>query len=208
MNDPTGRQSLALGPPPTSLTGFPRWTLTPDRTLYRAHRAGRGPWWFAASLTGRFDCPPPEGTCYLAGSAVAALRERLGRRLVAHRAVTAAELDGVLVSALRVLRRRRLADLCSRRAARFGVTREIHVVTPYSITQAWAAAFRAADLAGVRYDARFSTGDDRSYALWGPEGATSWPTDPSPLPGRDVAHSTHITVLPVPATVAVRTPPD
>jgi hypothetical protein len=49
------------------LSEFPTRTLRADRTIYRLHRADKGPWWFSADGLGRFD--PVDGTlgaCYFA----------------------------------------------------------------------------------------------------------------------------------------------
>lgn len=76
------RQVRALGQPPATLTGFPRWPLMHDRTIYRAHRHDLNPWWFASAHgiggDGRFDLADPYGTCYLAATPSRALRERWG----------------------------------------------------------------------------------------------------------------------------------
>jgi hypothetical protein len=100
----------------------------------------------------------------------AALRERLGRRVVVRGTATAKQVDESEVSELHVPDRHRLADVCSSNAVSYGVTREIHVVTPYAVTQQWALAFRATRVSGLRYDTRFSTGRHRAYALFGDEG--------------------------------------
>lgn len=192
--------------PPSSLTGFPRWTLKKERPVYRAHDAAHGAWFFSSAAGGRWALPAPEGTCYVADSAGAALRERLGRRVVIQGA-TAAEVDASVVSRLFVPSSHRLADLCSGRAVAFGVTREIHTATRYSLTQEWAVALRATGVQGVRYDAPFSTGPGRAYALWGDTGARSWTADPSPTPGRQVAETVGITVIAIPGSVAITTPP-
>lgn len=206
MTGPSDREALALGKPPSTLTGFPRWTLTTKRTVYRAHGAAYGPWYFSSAPGGRWNLPAPEGTCYLADSPGAALRERLGRRAVKQGA-TAAEVDASAVSELHVPRPHRLADLCSGRAVEFGVTREIHVMTPYQLTQEWAVALRQTAVQGVRYDARFSTGRDRAYALWGDAGGRTWPDDSSPRTGRQVAAMAGISIIAVPGSVAITPPP-
>jgi len=71
----TPRPSLAE---PGDLRGFP-WSAPPKR-LVRVCRAGASTWWFSSGGEGRFDLAPPEGTCYLATDAYAAIREasRLG----------------------------------------------------------------------------------------------------------------------------------
>jgi len=202
------REEHALGAPPADLTGFPHWLLRRTRSVWRAHRKDRSPWWFASDLTGRFDLAPPHGTCYLASGYVAAARERWGERLSQRGYVMRAMADETVVSTLSVPRSHRLADVTNSDAARYGVTREINTAVPYTVPQQWAAAFADAGLAGVRYEARFSTGpQDQSFALFGPAGAADWPADPSPRSGADVAAKAGVQVLDVPHSVATIVPP-
>ena len=72
------REVVAQQPPSVPLDGFPTRRITPGQTLQRAHTVAYGPWWFGSDGVGRFDLPAPRGTCYLADSAVVAVRERLG----------------------------------------------------------------------------------------------------------------------------------
>jgi RES domain len=212
----TGRQRrrLQLRKPRGSLAGFPSWTLRPDRALYRAHRAGAGPWWFSSDGSGRFDLPGPHGTCYLASDAEAAVRERWGEELLALGYVSRALAHGTEVSQLRVLKSARLADLCAGDAADFGLTREIGTTGRYDIPQAWAKALgpRGSGLRGVRYQPRFST-DLRNWALglFGEAGTAAWPTDPNPVLGVDLAGRLGIEVAGPPTlsalSSALHTPP-
>lgn len=206
----TGRDVVALGSPPTSVTafrGFPRWTLAVSRTLCRAHSTGNGPWFFASAPGGRWDLPKPFGTCYLADDPVAALRERVGRVLWSGKLLTATEVDGTCVSKLHVPKSARLADLCASKAADYGVTREIHTLTPYALTQAWAVAFHETGMGGVRYHARFSTGRARAYAVFGDAGVRTWPDDPTPRSGREVADTAGIEIVGPPHSVRTIPPP-
>ena len=180
------REVVAQQPPGVPLDGFPTRVVTPDDVLQRAHTAGLGPWWFASGGAGRFDLPLPRGTCYLADSAVVAVRERLGTVLGGRAVVPASLLDGVVVSALRLPQERRLADVEARGATAFGVTRELETMVPYAVPQAWAAAFDEAGLGGVAYGPRFTTGDAVSSAVFGPAGVADWPVDPSPVAAVDV----------------------
>ena len=91
-----------------------------------------------------------------------------------------------MVSRLRLPRRARVADLEATRAADFGVTRELETMVPYDVPQAWARAFAAVDLEGVRYAPRFTTGPALAVALFGPAGDAGWPDDAAPLPAADV----------------------
>jgi RES domain len=180
------RAVVAQQSPRVPLDGFPVHTVVPDTPVFRAHTAGLGPWWFGNDGCGRFDLPAPRGTCYVATSAVAAVRERIGVVLGGSATVPAALLEGVVVSRLRPPERRRVADLEAARAADFGVTRELETMVPYDVPQAWARAFAAVDLGGVRYAPRFTTGPALAVALFGPAGDAGWPDDPAPLPARDV----------------------
>ena len=180
------RAVVAQQPPRVPLDGFPVHTVRPDTAVFRAHTAGLGPWWFGSDGCGRFDLPAPSGTCYVATSAVAALRERIGVVLGGSASVPAALLERVLVSRLRLPARRRVADLEATRASDFGVTRELETMVPYDVPQAWARAFAAVDLEGVRYAPRFTTGPALAVALFGPAGDAGWPDDAAPLPAADV----------------------
>ncbi len=170
------RQELSLGQPPedpTRLRDFPRSKLEPEALLYRVTKKGRGPWWFNSSGSGRFDLPEPEGTCYLATDAVAALLEIIGP-----------DREGGLVSAellaernlheLRVPESRSLADLTDRRAVAFGMTLEIHSLPTYELTQSWAGSLSNAGAQGLRYFARHDPAAGCSIALFGPAGERDW----------------------------------
>ncbi len=180
------RQVVAQQPPSGSLHGFPTLSLTPEHPLYRAHTAGLGPWWFSSDGGGRFDLLVPRGTCYLADTALAALRERLGVVLGGSPAVPSSLLAGAVVSALQLPEGRDCADLQASAASAFGVTRELESMVPYAVPQAWARAFDAEGLGGVAYGPRFSTGDATSYAVFGDGGAAGWPEDASPVAAADV----------------------
>lgn len=183
----SSRQRPAQGPPSVPLTGFPVRRLAKGTVLFRAHRAELTPWWFGNDASGRFDLRAPRGTCYLAGDAETALRERLGPVLGARAAVPESALEGVVVSALRLAAGTQAADLQSRRAAAFGVTRELETMVPYAVPQAWARAFDAEGFGGVRYSPRFTPGDAYAVALFGAAGAlTEAPADASPTPAAQV----------------------
>lgn len=202
------RRRLQLRKPRGSLAGFPVWTLRRDRALFRAHRAGADPWWFSSDGSGRFDLRGAHGTCYLASDAEAAVRERWGEDLLAFGYVPRALAEATEVSELRAPGGGRVADLCSADAADFGVTREIGTTGRYDLTQAWAEAFGpvGAKLLGIRYQPRFST-DSRNWALglFGAAGAASWPADPHPVGGVEVAARLGIEVAGVPSLSALGT---
>ncbi|MGI8868223.1 MAG: RES domain-containing protein [Mycobacteriales bacterium] len=194
----------ALADPSGDLSRFPRWRLGPQRLVYRAHRRERGPWWFASGSAGRFDLESPRGTCYLAATPEAAFRERWGRKLADQRVITASEADETVVSTLHVPQRVALADMRSRRAVDFGVTREISTIVPYAKRQAWAGALADAGHGGIRYDARFSTAPSAvSYAVFGDGGAAAGASDATPTSGRGAAEAAHVLVVNIPAVTAI-----
>jgi RES domain len=208
------RQSLKAPPADARLDGFPRKTINPTRTLFRAHTKGNGPWWFSSAMNGRFDLPAPEGTCYVATTPAAALRERWGRKLVKRNMITEAFADATVLSTLNVPHSHRLADLCSSRAADFNVTREIHTVvrSSYQLTQQWAAALRRCRFQGIHYQARHATGEsDHSIALFGDRGDAGWPDDPDPESGGSAAIKAGIKVKGIPRRISaaglIPTPP-
>ncbi|MFC8503220.1 RES family NAD+ phosphorylase [Pedococcus sp. NPDC057267] len=175
------RQRPAQGRPSGSLEGFPTRRLTRATALFRAHRADRGPWWFGNDGGGRFDLAAPRGTCYLALDPCSAVRERLGLVLGGRREVPASLLEEVLVSTLHVPGPVEVADVQSREAGDFGVTRELESMVPYAVPQAWARAFDDAGLGGVAYGPRFTPGEASAVGLFGPAGAADWPVDPAPV---------------------------
>jgi RES domain len=179
------RQRPALGRPPADVSGFPRSRLQPTVPLYRAHTAGRSPWWFSSDLSGRFDLIQPNGTCYLATDVATALRERFGHDLVRRGVVTFEAAAKTQVSTVQISSPRWLANACSPTAAKFGMTREIGTCPSYTIPQAWAAAFLAGGKhSGIRYQTRFSTGAAaNALALFDVAGQQNWPLDPNPTNG-------------------------
>jgi hypothetical protein len=187
----SSREAPALRPPAGDLTGFPVRRTASSTVLHRCHLARREPWWFASG-GGRFDLPVPRGTCYLATSALAAVRERLGPVLAARRAVPAAALEGVVVSRLPVGLPGaggvvRLANLRAAAAADFGVTRELESMTPYAVPASWAVALDGAGFDGIWYGPRFSPGPASAVALFGPAGLDGRrPVDPAPVDVREV----------------------
>jgi hypothetical protein len=140
--------------------------------MVRACRADRGTWWFSSDGSGRFDLITPEGTCYLATDAYAAIREatRLGP----------VSADWVHARELRTLAppspKARLAATTHRAAGRYGVTTELATIVPYGMPQRWAAALRAHEFDGIRHQLRH---DQRArpsgVAVFGPAGAANWP---------------------------------
>lgn len=138
---------LSLGEP-GDLTGFP--TSHPPSQLVRVCRAERSTWWFSSDGSGRFDLFPPEGTCYLATDAYAAIREaaRLGpvTTVWAH----ARELRVVAPPEPNA----RLAGTTRKAAGRYGVTTELATVVPYDLPRRWAVAFHSHGFDGIRHQLR------------------------------------------------------
>jgi RES domain-containing protein len=152
-----------------SLDGFPARTLRADTTLYRIHRADTGAWWFSFDGGGRFD---PVGTgagaCYLAEKGLGAWIEVFRKAM----AIAEDDVAARALSAVRLGRRLRLADLTSRRALGFGVTASLGADERYGPSQAFAVRALEAGFDGVRYLARHDPAQ-RLYgvALFGPAGA-------------------------------------
>lgn len=200
----SSRQTPAVGPPPTDLTGFPRWRLRRGSVWRRAHRAENSPWWFSADFSGRFDLTAPAGTCYLAADIATALREKFGHALVRQGAISFEAAAPVRVSRLRMPVGRQLADLCAEAAAGFGATRELGSCAEYATPQAWAAALQA-ELGGIRYQTRFTTGArPNAVALFDEAGERDWPRDSAPLPGVSACEQVGIKVIRRPARRELR----
>jgi hypothetical protein len=187
---------------PGDLTGFP--AAAPPRRLVRVCRAGQGTWWFSSDGSGRFDLETPEGTCYLATDAYAAIREatRLGP------VSTAWVQDRELVQVSPPDRNARLAATTRQAAGRYGVTTELATVVPYDLSRRWATAFRAARFDGIRHQLRHDQRTRPSgIALFGPAGAAALGDGVrSPLTTAEIEtagvgvwpppHSTVLTVVP------------
>lgn len=159
--------TLTLGEP-GDLHGFPA-VASPAR-LFRICQASHATWWFSADGSGRFDLRVPEGTCYLASDAYAAIREATRLGPVSTLWVKARELREVTPPNPNA----RLAATTRKAAGRYGVTTELATLVPYDLTRRWAAAFRAHGFDGIRHQLRH---DQRArpsgIALFGPAGAGS-----------------------------------
>lgn len=163
---------------PGDLAGFPEATLSTRRPLWRIHRRDRAPFWFGSDGSGRFDLPPPGGTCYAA-------EEPLGAFVETFRAaggVGPGDLAAVRLARLRTPRPVRLADTTVARARRFGITLEIGATPDYELTQAWARALAGARFGGVRYRVRHDPSARLvAVALFGDAGARDWPAESEAL---------------------------
>jgi len=97
----------------------------------------------------------------------------------------------------------RLADCCSARCRRLGLTGEIHSTPHYARTRAWAAAFEHAGFDGIRYLLRHDPSQRlRGVALFGPAGAPERPFVPgdpiAPAMVEEVRRRFGLRVLPAP----------
>jgi hypothetical protein len=171
------RRSPSLAWPPAdaqALVGFPHQRLGSRAALFRVTRRGRGPWWFSGSLQGRFDLKSPRGTCYLATDPLVALLEVVGPSRL-RGAVSQTFLAERRLRRLQLPVPRSLAELSARRAARFGVTLEIHSIVPYDRPQAWAERLAQAGSEGLLYLVRHDPSGARGVALFGRQGERrSW----------------------------------
>lgn len=178
---------------PGHLSGFP--TAAPPKQLVRVCRSGRATWWFSADGSGRFDLHPPDGTCYLATDAYAAIREATRLGPVSTAWVADRELRRVSPPDPNA----RLAATTRQAAGRYGVTTELATVIPYDLSRLWAAAFRAEQFDGIRHQLRH---DQRArpsgIALFGPAGTADLDDGTrSPLTTADI-EAAGVAVLPLP----------
>ena len=178
---------------PGDLTGFP--AVASPKRLVRVCRGGQGTWWFSSDGSGRFDLDPPEGTCYFATDAYAAIREatRLGP------VSTTWVQDRELCQVAPPDRNTRLAATTRQAAGRYGLTTELATVLPYDLSRRWATAFRAERFDGISHQLRH---DQRArpsgIALFGPAGPADLDDGTrSPLTTADV-EAAGVDVLPPP----------
>lgn len=196
------QQTFQRGPVEgTDYRRFPVRTVRAGARWFRQHRQGNGPWWFAASGTGRFDLPEPLGTCYLAGTPQAAVRELVGPDLAATGRVADSVLARRVVSSLPVRETVKAANVSSARASEhFGVTAELAVMPDYRVPQLWARALHAADFRGIVFRLRCSAGAQWGLAVFGATGPRpSWAGDPQPIPVTELAAGMGLRVLRPPA---------
>lgn len=188
----------SLGEPPASLVGFPR-SPVPDR-LTRVCRRGRGTWWFSNDGSGRFDLAAPEGTCYLATDAYAALREASRGGPVSAVWVRDRELREVPAPDPAA----RLAATTRRGAGHFGMTGELATLVPYQLPRRWAVAFRRAGFAGIRHELRHDPRARPSgVSLFGPAGEGPWTAGTSVSLTPEALQVAGVEVLDIPPVSAV-----
>lgn len=167
------REEPAQGGPRQDLDWehFPEHPIAAGEETFRAHSAGRGPWYFDPGLEGRFNLPAPHGTCYAADTVEIAMRERFGSRASQRGWVTTTLASQAEVSILEAELSRRLALVSTPGAARFGVTTELTDSCPYTLSQEWARHFESHGFDGIRYTSRFSGGGPaNAWALFGEAG--------------------------------------
>ena len=188
-----------------NLTGFPRRTLREDQALHRIPGAARGPWWFSADGSGRFD---PRGTgygaCYLAERPMGAWIEVFRKRLL----LPEDEVTARVLLSVRLRRAVRLADVTSRRAPGYGATVSLGSGESYDASQRFATDAIAAGYEGVRYFVRHDPAQKLyGYALFAPAGAPEpddplWPAgDDGPIPRELIEEAARLSgyrVLPAP----------
>ncbi|MGH1522851.1 RES family NAD+ phosphorylase [Leifsonia sp. L25] len=180
------------------LTGFPTATLEDGTALFRAHTVGYGPWYFdntAGDEGGRFNLTGPKGTCYVADTPEAALRERFGKKLSRNRWIDTDSVGRTVVSLLTVGRTRETALISTPDAAAYEITTELAGAVSYDISQAWAARFDAEPFDGIYYTARFSAGGPaNAWAVFGPTGEHTEGEDPVTVPAAGVCRGVGIEV--------------
>lgn len=134
-------------------------------------------------MTGRFDLPTPQGTCYLAETLTGAFVEVFQRWIAQRIPIPRSEVEDRQASRLFVPQPVELADCTHPRALEFGATGELHGTPDRRLTQAWAAAFRAAGFAGVRYFVSTApTMNLAGIALFHVAGEADWPVaDQQPI---------------------------
>lgn len=175
---------MPLQEPPSGAGSLARLPAQPlqARTLYRVWRnllpdgtERTSPWWFAGlsdphEACGRFDLPPPTGTCYMATRPEAALLEALQMHLTN---LPRAELEVRRMARLRAPDEAPRAAMLTAEsvAGDFGITAAIWAGHDRCLTQRWAAAIRRdgwwAIYVGVAHDPR---GQLRAVALFDQQG--------------------------------------
>lgn len=200
----------ARRPEGKDLSAFPEKEYARGELLYRCHSIDWEAWYFASDMNSRFDLSPPLGTCYLVRDKESALRESLGETLTRAAVTPVAELERRRVSRLRLPHDVRAADTAQRKAATYGITRELTGDESCTLPQKWAAALRRARFGGLSYENRFDPSRDaESLALFGRSGPKKYRADKHPQPGTDAAIECGMVAAddPVLARLTVTKPP-
>jgi hypothetical protein len=178
MTSATPHRSLIkqLAPPPNfSVKGFPKKRIEAGKIFFRQHRASHNPWYFSSS-DGRFNRESPRGRLYLASTLRAAAMEQIGPDNARQSFVTSGEVEGRVVSQLKLQDTVRVAFCTSIRATKWRiVVNELAVIPDYSVTRAWAKLFDDSGFDGIWSTIRFSIPQARSLVIFGDEGERSWP---------------------------------
>ncbi|MHB8341490.1 MAG: RES domain-containing protein [Mycobacteriales bacterium] len=188
---------------------FPARRLRTRAHWYREHDQSDSPWFFSSGAAGRFNLDHLRGTCYLATSAPAAVRERVGPAFASSGSAPASLLAGRVVSRLTLPATVPAANLEGTAAAHYRVTRELAVMTAYQVPRAWARVFDAHGITGIVFGLRFSPGGPNGLALFGAAGNTAsadprWTLDPGPEPASAVARKIGIARVEIPAADRLR----
>jgi hypothetical protein len=185
----------SLKEPPASLVGFP-WSA-PPKALFRVCRRENHTWWFSSDGSGRFDLFHPEGTCYFATDAFAALREATRGGPVTALWVRDRELRQTKPRDPKA----RLAAVTRARAASFGLTSELTTVLPYDLPRRWATAFRRAGFGGIRHELRHDPRARSSgSSLFGPSDDPGWPLGRRTRLSIDALAAAGVSVLEIPSS--------
>ncbi|HSS09084.1 MAG TPA: RES domain-containing protein [Acidimicrobiales bacterium] len=174
--------------------------MRPPARLVRVSRRANTTWWFSSDGSGRFDLHPPEGTCYLATDAYAALREASRGGPVTPEWASHREMRIVAPPDARA----RLAATTRARAAEFGITTELVTILPYGLPRRWAAAFRRSGFDGIRHQTRHDPRARPSgVSLFGAAGDPGWPSGRREDLTRDGLKAAGVAVLDIPTNAAV-----
>lgn len=197
------REDSHQGAPTRPLEKFPRRTLKAAERWHRCHLSQFGPWFYASHQPGevgggRWDLPSPRGTCYMAQTPQAALREVAGPDLLELGFLTRPWLAARSVSEIELGTNVPAANLLSPRASDFGASAELTGALPYELTQTWARAWDSAGFGGIYYGMRFAT-NRRGLGLFGDAGPGDGDTVQT-LPALDVATSDGLTVVEIPSS--------
>lgn len=154
-------------------------------------------------MTGRFDLPAPEGTCYTAADPIGSLLEVVRARNRISGFISHDLFADRRLHELHLPEPRTLAHLGRRAAVALGVTLEISTVLPLTLPQAWAHHLRRAGAEGIVYHLRHDPAAQYGYALFGPAGEhPGWPVkQSSEISSRQIAQferATGLRVLPRP----------
>lgn len=157
--------------PELDLSGFPARLVRQGSQWRKAHKRENSPWYYDSAPHSRFNLSDPLGTCYLANTPETAAREVIGPDFLHQGFVNAQFAATRVVSTLEIPSEPSLAKITAPEAFNFGISNELCSLPDYSVTRAWAAAFRTAGFDGVWYQSRYSTSPkSRSIAVFGDSG--------------------------------------